>query len=214
MISERSRTCLASTASTLSSAIDAGCMPGADACQRSVCMAQIKIPSHSTPMGKTTFQLGIRNPAIYHCFSTDKCCRPRALAACSCRIFDQSGPLSLAGGGRQECGNARIGNRSTLLRVHRLRAVWSTKRRIVSKEFFVPQCIIGILHSRRDAEILKGGVGKHPTGLFRIDSERCDQFGSGHLRCWWRNLKVPMPLMVCGPLKNSIWARSPIPSSS
>src|SRR5437867_998251 len=31
--------------------------------------------------------------------------------------------------------------------------------------------------------------------------------GSGQSRCLWRNLKVPWPLIVCGPLKNSISAR-------
>src|SRR5438093_561749 len=37
---------------------------------------------------------------------------------------------------------------------------------------------------------------------------------SGQIRCLWRNWKLPTPLMVCGPLKNSMAVRSWIPKSS
>jgi hypothetical protein len=36
--------------------------------------------------------------------------------------------------------------------------------------------------------------------------------GPGHLKCWCRNSNVPCPLIVCGPTKNSMRHRSPMPS--
>ena len=36
----------------------------------------------------------------------------------------------------------------------------------------------------------------------------------GQFKCFSKNSKVPTPLIVCGPLKNSMAVRSPIPSVS
>jgi hypothetical protein len=38
------------------------------------------------------------------------------------------------------------------------------------------------------------------------------RYGAGQARCLCRKSKVPMPLIVCGPLKNSMAVRSGIPS--
>ena len=38
--------------------------------------------------------------------------------------------------------------------------------------------------------------------------------GLGQFKCFSKNSKVPAPLIVCGPLKNSMAARSPMPSVS
>lgn len=49
----------------------------------------------------------------------------------------------------------------------------------------------------------------HFVDLWRL---RLLHLRSGQFKCFARNSNVPLPLMVCGPLKNSISVLSPKPS--
>jgi len=50
---------------------------------------------------------------------------------------------------------------------------------------------------------------------FAVQIFRVARYGGlGQFKCFSKNSKVPTPLIVCGPLKNSMAARSPMPSVS
>src|SRR5438876_2483899 len=53
------------------------------------------------------------------------------------------------------------------------------------------------------------------SAYFAVRIFRVARYGGlGQFKCFSKNSKVPTPLIVCGPLKNSMAARSPMPSVS